>query len=140
MTKGGLSSSSKNGTVVHENVTIEPAIVIGQAAFPLTEIDYEHLKKSLSTVNAYVSGIMVLGLGMLIPPSVKQIISLSTGQSLTVEAWEWWTAGIAIMLGIGIGSFGMLIGNKKGKLIRKEIEDHFSNSPKKKTVLGGDNE
>ncbi|MGV2929522.1 hypothetical protein ACE3G8_00365 [Vreelandella venusta] len=109
-----------------------------QADYPLTALDYEHIKSGKPVTFNWANSILLatVGFGLnLIGKGVSQAV----GTQHTIYAGEWIALGVGVFFAIAMYGVGLALPNER-KRVMKEIQDHFKNSPKQRQVVPGESE
>ena len=107
-----------------------------QADFPLTALDFEHIKNGKPITFLWANSILLatLGYGLnLLGKSSSQYM----GVSQTIYIGEWIALGIGIGLSVILYLIGLALPNNR-KRVMKNINEHFRDSPKKRQLVKGE--
>ena len=136
-------SRVKSGQVItetvslDENVNTQPAILISQEPFHLTEADFLRIQGGRTRLATPATGFLLTSLGMALILFLKYVQARANGSSITIETLEW----LAPAIGVGIASLLYLIDkwlpNEK-KQVMKDIENHFSEAPRTRQLVERD--
>jgi hypothetical protein len=124
---------------VDENISTEPAIHISQEAFPLCEADFLRIKKGESLPMNWAKGILLTSIGLLLSVAAKFFQSKLTGVSLNMEMWEWGAPVLGLILSLLLYVIALIVPNER-KQVMKDIQNHFSEAPRRRHLIRHKNE
>jgi hypothetical protein len=108
-----------------------------QADYPLTGLDFEHIKNGKPVTLNWASSILLttIGFGLnLIAKSASQL----AGIQQQIYIGEWVALGIGCAVSVILYLIGLALPNDRKKVM-KDIETHFKNAPRHRQVVKGDN-
>lgn len=109
-----------------------------QADYPLTAIDFEHIKNGKPVTFNWANSILLatVGFGLnLIGKGASQVV----GMQQPIYVGEWIALGFGVVVAIVLYGIGLALPNERKRIMR-EIQDHFKNSPKQRQVVPGESE
>lgn len=107
-----------------------------QADYPLTAIDFEHIKNGKPVTFNWANSILLatVGFGLnLLGKGASQVV----GVQQPIYVGEWIALGFGVFVAIVLYGIGLALPNER-KRVMKEIQDHFKNSPKQRQVVPGE--
>lgn len=107
-----------------------------QADYPLTALDFEHIKNGKPITFDWANSILLATLGFGLSMMGKGLSQMTEDQQQIVMA-EWITLGIGCAISIILYLVGFALPNDR-KRVMKEIQEHFKMSPKQRQVVKGD--
>lgn len=109
-----------------------------QADYPLTAIDFEHIKNGKPVTFNWANSILLatVGFGLnLIGKGASQVV----GMQQPIYVGEWIALGVGVVVAIVLYGIGLVLPNERKRVMR-EIQNHFKNSPKQRQVVSGESE
>lgn len=109
-----------------------------QADYPLTAIDFEHIKNGKPVTFNWANSILLatVGFGLnLIEKGASQVV----GMQQPIYVGEWIALGFGVVVAIVLYGIGLALPNERKRVMR-EIQDHFKYSPKQRQVVPGESE
>lgn len=109
-----------------------------QADYPLTAIDFEHIKNGKPVTFNWANSILLatVGFGLnLIGKGASQVV----GMQQPIYVGEWIALGFGVVVAIVLYGIGLALPNERKRVLR-EIQDHFKNSPKQRQVVPGESQ
>lgn len=109
-----------------------------QADYPLTAIDFEHIKNGKPVTFNWANSILLatVGFGLnLIGKGASQVV----GMQQPIYVGEWIALGFGVVVAIVLYGIGLALPNERKRVMR-EIQDHFKNSPKQRQVVPGESQ
>ena len=109
-----------------------------QADYPLTAIDFEHIKNGKPVTFNWANSILLatVGFGLnLIGKGASQVV----GVQQPIYVGEWIALGVGVVVAIVLYGIGVALPNERKRVMR-EIQHHFKNSPKQRQVVPGESE
>ncbi|NOU26054.1 MAG: hypothetical protein HOO90_11035 [Methylotenera sp.] len=107
-----------------------------QADYPLTALDFEHIKKGKSLTFNWANSLLLttIGFGLnLLAKGASQI----AGIDQKIYIGEWIALALGFVLTLILYLIGLRLPNDRKKVMNN-IEEHFNKSPKKRQVVKGD--
>lgn len=133
-----------------ENQTVEVTLQVKDAVmeagfsltshmdYPLTIVDYYHLKSPQRRFDLLSSSVFFIGLGLLLT-SVGRFIAQQLGYATKFEPYEVVTGFVAIVIACICYFIGFYLVQNPKKELLKRIDEHFtSNPPSRSTVKAKD--
>ncbi|MBS3667068.1 hypothetical protein [Vreelandella boliviensis] len=109
-----------------------------QADYPLTALDFVHIKNGKPVTFNWANSIFLatVGFGLnLIGKGASQAV----GTQQPIYVGEWIALGIGMFVALVLYGIGLALPNER-KRVMKEIQDHFKNSPKQRQVVPGESQ
>ncbi len=107
-----------------------------QADFPLTALNFEHIKNGKPVTFNWANSILLAAVGFGLNLLGKGASQLA-GVQQQIYIGEWIAFGSAIIVSIILYLIGLALPNDRKKIM-KEIETHFRSAPKKRQVVKGE--
>lgn len=107
-----------------------------QADYPLTALDFEHIKNGKPVTYNWANSILLttVGFGLNL---IGKGVSRFAGVSQQIYVGEWVALGLGFLLSVILYLIGMALPNDRKKIM-KDIQEHFKNSPKQRQVVKGE--
>lgn len=107
-----------------------------QADYPLTAVDFEHIKNGKPITFNWANSILLttIGFGMSI---AAKFASQLAGVHQQIYIGEWVTLVAGTLVSVVLYLIGLAIPNDRKTVMRK-IQDHFKTSPRKRQLVGED--
>jgi hypothetical protein len=107
-----------------------------QADFPLTAIDYEHIKNGSPKTFNWANSILLatVGFGFNI---FGKLLSELVGVQQVINIYEWFSLLSGVIISFILYIIGLAQPNDKKKIMKK-IQIHFNTSPKKRQLVKGE--
>lgn len=107
-----------------------------QADYPLTALDFEHIKNGKPITFNWANSILLATFGFGLNLFGKGASQLA-GVQQQIYFGEWLALGAGVLVCIVLYLIGVALPNDR-KLIMKNIQEHFTNSPKQRQVVKGE--
>ncbi len=107
-----------------------------QADYPLTAIDYEHIKNGKPITFNWANSILLTTVGFGLNLLGKGASEMA-GIQQEIYFGEWVALGVGFITSILLYLIGLMLPNDRKKIM-KNIQDHFKNSPKQRQVVKGE--
>lgn len=107
-----------------------------QADYPLTAIDYEHIKNGKPITFNWANSILLTTIGFGLNLLGKGASEMA-GVQQEIYIGEWIALGVGIIVSILFYLIGLALPNDRKKIMKK-IQDHFNTSPKQRQVVKGE--
>ncbi|WP_286901883.1 hypothetical protein [Vreelandella sedimenti] len=109
-----------------------------QADYPLTALDFEHIKNGRPVTFNWATSILLatVGFGLNL---IGKGASQAFGTQHTIYVGEWIALSVGVFFAVVLYGIGLALPNER-KRVMKEIQDHFKNSPKQRQVVPGESE
>lgn len=123
-------------TILVHGLLSGAAIGTWQADFPLTALDFEHIKNGKPITFNWANSILLttIGFGLnLIGKGASQL----AGIQQQIYVGEWIALGIGFAISIILYLIGFALPNDR-KRVMKAIQEHFKNSPKQRQLVKGE--
>jgi len=107
-----------------------------QADYPLTAVDYVHIKNGKPITFIWANSILLatIGFGLnLLGKGASEI----AGVQQEIYIGEWVALGVGFIVSILLYLIGLALPNDRKKIMKK-IQEHFKNSPKQRQVVKGE--
>lgn len=108
-----------------------------QADYPLTALDFEHIKNGKPVTFNWAENIFLAAVGFGLNLLGKGASQLA-GVPQQIYIGEWLAFGCGIVVSIILYLIGLALPNDR-KRVMKEIQNHFKISPKQRQVVQGEN-
>jgi len=109
-----------------------------QADYPLTALDFEHIKNGKPVTFNWANSILLATVGFGFNILAKGATTLA-GVEQQVYIGEWIALGAGVAISIVLYLVGLALPNDR-KRVMKEIKEHFNTAPKQRQVVPGENE
>jgi len=106
-----------------------------QADYPLTALDFEHIKNGKPVTFNWANSILLAAVGFGLNLLGKGASQLGVQQQIYIG--EWIAFGGAITVSVALYLVGLLLPNDR-KRVMKEIQVHFKSAPKQRQVVKGE--
>lgn len=107
-----------------------------QADYPLTALDFEHIKNGKPITFNWANSILLAAVGFGLNLLGKGASQLA-GIQQQIYIGEWIAFGSAIVVSAVLYSFGLFLPNDR-KRVMKQIQEHFKSAPKQRQVVKGE--
>ena len=107
-----------------------------QADYPLTALDFEHIKNGKPVTFNWANSILLAAVGFGLNLLGKGASQLA-GVQQQIYIGEWIAFGSAIAVSVALYLVGLLLPNDR-KRVMKEIQVHFKSAPKQRQVVKGE--
>jgi hypothetical protein len=107
-----------------------------QADYPLTALDFEHIKNGKPITFNWANSILLttVGFGLsLLGKGASQIM----GVQQEIYIGEWVALGVGFIVSVILYLVGLVLPNDR-KRVMKNIQEHFKNSPKQRQLVKGE--
>ncbi|WP_194441047.1 hypothetical protein [Pseudoalteromonas simplex] len=109
-----------------------------QADYPLTALDFEHIKNGKPVTFNWANSILLATVGFGFNILAKGATTLA-GVEQQVYIGEWIALGAGVAISIVLYLVGLALPNDR-KRVMKDIKEHFNSAPKQRQVVPGENE
>lgn len=107
-----------------------------QADYPLTAVDFEHIKNGKPVTFNWANSILLTTLGFGMSIAAKYFTQLA-GVQQQIYPGEWWAFVAGTLLAAVLYLLGLAMPNDRKTVMRK-IQDHFKTSPRKRQLVKGE--
>lgn len=109
-----------------------------QADYPLTALDFEHIKNGKPVTFNWANSILLATVGFSFNVLGKGATTLA-GVEQQIYIGEWIALGAGVAISTVLYLVGLALPNDR-KRVMKEIKEHFNTAPKQRQVVSGENE
>jgi hypothetical protein len=123
-------------TIIVHGLMSGASVGTWQADYPLTALDFEHIKNGKPVTFNWANSILLAGVGFGLNLLGKGVSQLA-GIQQQIYIGEWIAFGSAVVVSFVLYFIGLLLPNDR-KRVMTEIQDHFKSAPKQRQVVKGE--